>query len=56
MPFVTSKAQGTGLGLSFVKQVMNDHHGRIELAAEENSDLPKKAGVSFDLEIPVVTS
>jgi signal transduction histidine kinase len=28
-PFVTTKAQGTGLGLSFIKQVMDDHSSTV---------------------------
>jgi signal transduction histidine kinase len=31
-PFLTTKAQGTGLGLSFVKQVIDNHGGEIRLA------------------------
>jgi two-component system sensor kinase FixL len=31
-PFVTTKRHGTGLGLSVVRQVVEAHEGRVDLA------------------------
>jgi nitrogen fixation/metabolism regulation signal transduction histidine kinase len=31
-PYVTTKSRGTGLGLAIVKKIIDDHHGRIQLA------------------------
>ena len=31
-PYVTTKAKGTGLGLAIVKKIIDEHHGRVELA------------------------
>jgi signal transduction histidine kinase len=33
-PFYTSRADGTGLGLSVVHKIMRDHGGRVEIASE----------------------
>lgn len=44
-PFVTTRAQGTGLGLSFVKKVLEDHHGTIELC-------PSERGACFEMILP----
>jgi signal transduction histidine kinase len=45
VPFVTTKAQGTGLGLSFVKRVVEEHVGTLEL-------IDGKAGACFEIGIP----
>ena len=31
-PYVTTKSKGTGLGLAIVKKIVDEHHGRVELA------------------------
>jgi PAS domain S-box-containing protein len=49
-PFVTTKAQGTGLGLSFVKRVLQDHDGDIVLV--ENESNPTRGSTRFDLTFP----
>ncbi len=46
-PFLTTKAQGTGLGLSFIKMVVEEHGGLIYLV-----DSPQ--GASFELLLPAL--
>lgn len=48
-PFSTTKAQGTGLGLSFVKKVSEEHGGEVRLV---NSAL---GGAAFEIAIPLST-
>ncbi len=48
-PFVTSKAQGTGLGLSFSKQVFEEHGGSISSSSESSLSL---GGACFEIRIP----
>jgi len=46
-PFVTTRAQGTGLGLSFVKKVLEDHEGEISFVE------PKAGkGAIFEIRLP----
>ena len=46
-PFVTTRAQGTGLGLSFIKKVLEDHGGSIQILAQE-----KGSGACFEMILP----
>ena len=34
-PYVTTKAKGTGLGLAIVRKIVDEHHGRVQLANRE---------------------
>lgn len=49
-PFFTTKAEGTGLGLSFVKKVLEDHEGSIR----HLSLSPQ--GACFEVRVPLFTN
>lgn len=49
-PFSTTKAQGTGLGLSWVKRVIEEHSGSIEVL--ERGETQGFCGASFVLVFP----
>jgi nitrogen fixation/metabolism regulation signal transduction histidine kinase len=46
-PFVTTRAQGTGLGLSFIKKVLEDHGGSIRLVPRAQG-----GGACFEILLP----
>ena len=46
-PFVTSRAQGTGLGLSFVKKVIEDQGGAIDYR-------DGRGGACFEIVLPIL--
>jgi two-component system sensor histidine kinase HydH len=49
-PFYTTKTQGTGLGLSLVQRVIDDHHGRIYIRSSVGR------GTVVNIFLPVVES
>jgi two-component system, LuxR family, sensor kinase FixL len=49
-PFVTTKARGTGLGLSTVKRLVEAHHGAIRV------DSPPGGGTTVTIDLPLATS
>ncbi|SDP66422.1 two-component system sensor histidine kinase NtrB [Desulforhopalus singaporensis] len=45
-PFFTDKNKGTGLGLAITRNIVDGHHGEIEVASEEN------VGTIFTISLP----
>ncbi len=48
-PFVTTKARGTGLGLSTVKRLVEAHHGRIQ------AESPASGGTRMTIRLPLAS-
>jgi signal transduction histidine kinase len=48
-PFYTTKQKGTGLGLAFVREIAEDHGGRIEVRSVPGQ------GTTFSLQLPRAT-
>lgn len=50
-PFFTTKAQGTGLGLAFVREIVEDHGGQISIEPSTFAD-GESAGTCFCIVLP----
>jgi len=46
-PFYTTKGNGTGLGLSLARRIVEEHHGRIEVASSSGK------GATFSVMLPL---
>lgn len=47
VPYFTTKSTGTGLGLSMVKQIIENHNGNIDFQTEQNK------GTVFTIQLPL---
>ena len=50
VPFMTTKPEGTGLGLEITARIIQEHHGRIKVESEVNK------GTTFKIMFPVMKS
>ncbi|MGI6680617.1 MAG: two-component system sensor histidine kinase NtrB [Bdellovibrionota bacterium] len=48
-PFVSTKNEGTGLGLAVVKQILDKHHAKISVRNNKNIRNNKNNGAIFDI-------
>ena len=46
-PFYTTKGNGTGLGLSLARRIVEEHHGQIEVASSSDK------GTNFSVKLPL---
>jgi signal transduction histidine kinase len=48
-PFYTTKGDGTGLGLSLARRIVEDHHGKIDVTSIVGQ------GTTFSVQLPLQT-
>ena len=60
VPFYTTKAQGSGIGLALCRQIMFNHNGTIKLlnhkemaTRDDPKSIQKQGGVDVILSLPV---
>jgi signal transduction histidine kinase len=53
-PFFTTKTEGTGLGLTVVRQIIEDHHGKIEIYSKERQGTTVKIFLPRSLRSPKI--
>ncbi|MFY9674196.1 MAG: ATP-binding protein, partial [Terriglobales bacterium] len=46
-PFYTTKGNGTGLGLSLARRIVEEHHGRIDVESSSGK------GTTFSVTLPM---
>jgi signal transduction histidine kinase len=49
-PYISGKQEGTGLGLAMVKNIVQEHGGRITVSDSTSG------GARFDIELPTARS
>ena len=52
-PFVTTKQEGTGLGLPICRRIIEEHGGTIEVAQGRDPRECKTDGACFRIRLPV---
>jgi two-component system nitrogen regulation sensor histidine kinase NtrY len=51
-PYMTTREKGTGLGLAIVRRVVEDHHGRLELADRPDGERGAVVRLVLPLDAP----